>query len=97
MALAMLLGVHDSRNRRVPVGFAGVKGTAFADKSVDMLKSDLFQRIKCELEGGLVEELLAAQENDEEENMVRDEAMMMGNVMVDVQRPLDQLLREFGW
>jgi hypothetical protein len=56
----------------------------------------LFAKIKAELEGGMIDQLLAERE-ETEDYMDRDEAAMMGRVMHDVKRPFDGLLREFGW
>jgi hypothetical protein len=93
MSLALLLGVLDSRKRDVPVG-----GTQYADKAIDLSRGDLFLKIKAELEGGLIEQLLAQQrDEDQDEMMNRDEAAMMGRVMHDIKRPYDELLREFDW
>jgi hypothetical protein len=93
LALALLLGVIDKQRREIPVG-----AQSFAKKQVDLTKGDLFARIKAELEGGLVDQLLAEQ-NGEEENdyMDKDEANMMGRVMHDLKRPYDALLREFDF
>lgn len=95
MALALLLGVLDTRRREMPVGAQKLKG--YAETGIDLSKGDLFLRIKAELEGGLVEQLLAEQEENEEDMMSGDEALMMGRVMHDIKRPFDELLREFDW
>lgn len=95
MALALLLGVLDNRRREMPVGAHRLKG--YADKNIDLTKGDLYLKIKAELEGGLVDQLLAEQEAEEEELSLEDEALMMGRVMYDIHRPLDALIREFDW
>ncbi len=96
MSLAILLGVLDTRRREMPVGSQHLKG--YSDSAIDLTKGDLFLKIKAELEGGLVEQLLADQEDEEDEDMMNaDEAGMMGRVMHDIRRPFDELLKEFDW
>jgi hypothetical protein len=95
MALAIVLGSMDARKRNIPVG-----GQKYTEKAIDLSRGDLFLKIKAELEGGLVEQLLAQRDEDDEENgemMNRDEAAMMGRVMHDVRRPFDDLLKEFDF
>lgn len=96
MALALLLGVLDKRRQEMPVGVQKVTG--YVDHSIDLSKGDLFLRIKAELEGGLVEQLIANQDNDDYDvsNGV-DEALMFSRAMFNVKRPLDALLKEFDW
>lgn len=92
LALALGLGILDTRRRHVPVG-----AQSFADKPIDLTKGDLFSKIKAELEGGMVEQLLAEQGDEMEDYMDKDEAAMMGRVMHDIKRPFDELLKEFDW
>jgi hypothetical protein len=95
LSLALLLGVLETRRREMPVGAHKLKG--YADNNIDLSKGDLFLKIKAELEGGLVEQLLMEQDDEEDDYMTGDEAAMMGRIMHDVKRPYDELLREFDW
>lgn len=96
MCLALLMGILDARRREMPIGAHRLKG--YSDNAIDLSKGDLFLKIKAELEGGMIEELLAEQAEDEEDDMMTgDEALMMGRVMHDVRRPFDELLKEFDW
>lgn len=92
LALALMLGVVDKQKREIPIG-----AQSLVKKQVDLTKGDLYSRIKAELEGGLVDQLLAEQSSEEDDYMDKDEAAMMGRVMQNIKRPYDELLNEFGW
>lgn len=97
MSLAMLLGILDSNRREIPVGAQKIGG--YTEMNVDLSKGDLFLKIKAELEGGLVDQLLKEHELEENDDpiMTRDEAVMMGRVMHNVTRNFNALLKEFDW
>lgn len=94
MALALLLGVLDSRRKDIPIGAHKLKG--YAEKNIDLTKGDLFLKIKAELEGGLVDQLLLEREAEEEIDL-EDDSMLFERTMYDIHRPLDKLLKEFDF
>jgi hypothetical protein len=92
MALAIMLGVKDNFARELPPINMGEM-----IESNSISKDEMFLKIKAEIEGGLVEDLLR---QAEEKDLDTQDVEMMERLMdTDVRRlrPYDKLLREFGW
>jgi hypothetical protein len=92
MAMAILLGIKDSWVRDMPIGAEPLVTTP------KISKQEIFLKIKAEIEGGLIEDLLKQLENEDDDKSpdVQD-AELVGRSMIPRYRPHDALLREFGW
>jgi hypothetical protein len=92
MALAIMLGVKDNFARELPpINMGDIIEVH------NISRDEIFLKIKAEIEGGLVEDLLRQQE---EKDLDTQDAEMISRLMdTDIKRyrPYDKLLREFGW
>jgi len=91
MALAIGLFAKDTMVRQLPVG-----STLLTEKHNEITKSEIFKRIRNELEDGLVEKLLEEEREQELLKANSDEAIIRNSFM-ERYRPLSKLYEEFGW
>jgi hypothetical protein len=93
MALAIMLGVKDNFARELPpINMGDLVEVG------NISKDEIFLKIKAEIEGGLVEDLLRqAEEKDLDTQDVEMISRLMDDDTVRRYRPYDKLLKEFGW
>jgi hypothetical protein len=84
MAMCIALYVRDSLNRDMPIG-AEPTG-----ESVNIIKSQVYEEIKKELEEGMVDSLM-------EQEIDLLSSGMDTSPLIDTQRKGENILREFGW
>jgi hypothetical protein len=92
MALAITLGVKDNFARELPP----IRMDEIVEVN-NINKNEIFLKIKAEIEGGLVEDLLR---QAEEKDLDTQDAEMLSNLIdgdMRRTRPFDKLLKEFGW
>jgi hypothetical protein len=96
MSMAILLGSKEKLMENIPVDAKAVV------QIPDMTKEDMFKKIKAEIEGGLFEELLRKQEDnneslDSQDLNVLDKVMFDKDEIIRRYKPQSKLLAEFGW
>lgn len=92
MALAICLGVKDNFARELPPINMGE-----TIEINDVNKDEVFLRIRAEIEGGLVEDLLRQAEEKDSDSQDAEIIGRLLNTDVRRLRPHDALLRSFGW
>lgn len=93
LILSFCIALHSRETmfRQLPVGVP-----LLAEKHDEITKSKVFQKIKNELDNGLIEKLLA-EEEEYELLKANTDAILVKNLIMEKYRPMNDLLKEFDW
>jgi hypothetical protein len=86
MSMAIALYVRETLNRDLPLGIENSEGTS-------IIKSQVYEEIKKELEDGIMESLM----EEEEIDLLASGMDTISSPLINTQRKGENILKEFGW